>query len=142
MIAAVLDTNVVLSSQRSTSPGSPNAEIIRRWEAGEFAWLFTDDVLEEYAEKLTEHGIADQTIQKLFGRLILAGVQVQIGFFHLRHYPADPDDTAFLLAALNGSASHLVTYDSDLEDVAVFYPEFVTCKPLVFLADLRVAAAP
>lgn len=47
MIAAVLDTNVVLSSQRSTSQGSPNMEIIRRWKAREFDWLFTDDVLEE-----------------------------------------------------------------------------------------------
>lgn len=142
MIAAVLDTNVVLSSQRSTSPVSPNAEIIERWKAGEFAWLFTDDLLEEYAEKLTEHGIADQTMQKLLGRLILAGVQVRIEFFHLRHYPVDPDDTVFLLTALNGNASHLVTYDSDLEDVAVFYPEFLTCKPLEFLADLRAAQTP
>ena len=139
MIAAVLDTNVVLSSQKSTRPGSPNAEIIGRWEGGEFAWLFTDDLLEEYVEKLTEHGIAAKIIQKLLARLILAGVQVEIEFFHLRHYPADPDDTVFLLAALNGNASHLVTYDSDLEDVAVFYPEFVTCKPLQFLADLRTA---
>lgn len=76
------------------------------------------------------------------GRLILAGVQVQIEFFHLRHYPVDADDTVFLLTALNGDASHMVTYDSGLEDVAVFYPEFVTCRPLEFLADLRAAASP
>ncbi|WP_395742717.1 putative toxin-antitoxin system toxin component, PIN family [Prosthecobacter sp.] len=142
MIAAVLDTNVVLSSQKSKGTGSPNAEVIKRWEAGEFDWLFTNDVLEEYAEKLTEHGIADQTIQSLLGRLIFAGVEVEIDFFHLRHYPIDSDDTAFLLAALNGNASHLVTYDRDLEDVAVFYPEFVTCKPLVFLTHLRAASPP
>jgi hypothetical protein len=47
MIAAVLDTNVVLSSQRSPSPVSPNVEIVERWKASEFAWLFTDDLLEE-----------------------------------------------------------------------------------------------
>lgn len=139
MIAAVLDTNVVLSSQRSTSVESPNAEILARWEAGEFDWLFTDDLLEEYAEKLAEHGITEPTMTRLLGRLIRGGVLVRIEFFHLRHYPVDPDDTVFLLTALNGHASHLVTYDSDLQDVAVFYPEFIACKPLVFLAELRAA---
>jgi hypothetical protein len=31
MLRAVPDTNVVLSSQRSTHPGSPNREIFERW---------------------------------------------------------------------------------------------------------------
>jgi hypothetical protein len=39
---------------------------------------------------------------------------------------------------LNGNATHLVSYDSHLQDIAVFYPEFITCEPLDFLADLRV----
>lgn len=49
MTAAVLDTNVVFSSQRGTNPARPNAVIIDRWKACEFAWLFTDDPLEELA---------------------------------------------------------------------------------------------
>lgn len=52
------------------------------------------------------------------------------------------DDVAFLLVALNGSATHLVTYDPHLQDVAVFYPEFITCEPLAFLSDLRVSLVP
>ena len=47
-------------------------------------------------------------------------------------------DTNIVLAALNGQATHLVTYDEDLENVGVFYPEFITCRPLEFLAALRV----
>lgn len=66
----------------------------------------------------------------------LAGESVPIAFFHVRHYPADADDTIFLLAALNGRASHLVTYDDHLHDVSHHYPEFVTCLPLAFLAAL------
>lgn len=139
MISAVLDTNVVLAAERSTNATSPNAEIISRWEAGEFAWLITNDLLEEYAEKMAEHGIDEKKVQKLLARLMVAGVPVKIAFYHLRHYPVDQDDTPFLLAALNGDASHLVTYDGDLEAVGVFYPEFITCKPLEFLADLRAA---
>ena len=47
-------------------------------------------------------------------------------------------DTNIVLAALNGQTTHLVTYDEDLENVGVFYPEFSTCRPLAFLAALRV----
>jgi predicted nucleic acid-binding protein len=43
----------------------------------------------------------------------------------------------FLLTALNGEATHLVTYDEHLETVGVFYPEYKTCNPLEFLKDLR-----
>ena len=64
------------------------------------------------------------------------GAPVGIEFFHLPRYPADADDIAFVLCALNGAASHLVTYDQHLFDVAQEYP-FVTCKPVQFLAALR-----
>jgi predicted nucleic acid-binding protein len=137
MIRAVIDTNVVLASQRSSHATSPNAEIVTRWAAGEFDWLHTPDIIEEYAEKLLELGVPEAKITKLLALLQVGGVQVEIAFFHLRHYPADADDTVFLLAALNGAASHLVTYDSHLQDIGVFYPEFVVCEPVEFLEALR-----
>ena len=136
MIRAVLDTNVVLASQRTSNPQSPNAEIISRWQSGAFVWLFSDDNLTEYLEKLVEHEISDAKSVELIARLFLGGGRVPVSFFHLRHYPVDADDTAFLLTALNGHATHLVTYDTDLLDVAIFYPEFTTCRPLTFLEDL------
>jgi predicted nucleic acid-binding protein len=52
------------------------------------------------------------------------------------------DDVAFLLAAINGAATHVVTYDEHLKDVSVFYPEFVACEPVAFLKDLRISLAP
>jgi putative PIN family toxin of toxin-antitoxin system len=137
MTRAVIDTNVLLASQFSTNPRSPNVEILDRWNASEFRWLLTQDILEEYAEKLAELGVSPARIMRLLARLDLGGERVNIHFYHLHHYPADADDTAFLLAALNGEASYLVTYDAHLQDVAVFYPEFITCEPLAFLADLR-----
>jgi uncharacterized protein len=137
MHRAVLDTNVVLAANSSRNPASPNVEIIRRWGNGEFTWLFSVDTLEEYAEKLIERGSSREAMESFVERLLEIGEPVEINFFHLHHYPVDADDTAFLLAALNGDASHLVTYDAHLHDVAVFYPEFITCQPLEFLADLR-----
>lgn len=139
MLQAVLDTNVVLAGKRSRVVTSPNAEILRRWGRREFEWLVTDDILEEYTEKLLEHGTDAAVVAQFMFELESLGQRVTIRFFHLRHYPCDPDDTAFLLAALNGQATHLVTYDDDLENAGVFYTEFVTCRPLVFLEALRTA---
>jgi len=134
---AVLDTNVVLAAQHSRSTSSPNAEIVVRWRAGEFVWLHSQDILEEYAEKLLEHGISATLVENLLTDLGAMGESVPIEFFHLRHYPVDADDTPFLLVALNGGATHLVTYDEHVATVGVFYPEFRTCAPLEFLNDLR-----
>lgn len=137
MKRAVIDTNVVLSSQLSTSAKSPNIEIIARWVAGEFVWLHTQDILDEYLEKLLENAVPLARAVSLLAKLKHAGESIPIGFFHVRHYPTDMDDTIFLLAALNGMATHLVTYDEHLELVSVHYPEFSTCRPLEFLLALR-----
>jgi hypothetical protein len=42
-IRAVLDTNVVFAAESSPNPNIPNREIVRRWLAGEFLLLVTDD---------------------------------------------------------------------------------------------------
>ena len=142
MLRAVLDTNVVLAAKRSAHPQSPNAEIITRWMAGGFTWLVSDDVVTEYAEKLLEKGVDPLKVELFVADLLQYGEDVPIRFFHFQHYPVDADDVAFLLAALNGAASHLVTYDEHLKDVSVFYPEFITCEPVGFLADLRSSLVP
>ena len=121
----------------STHPRSPNGEILERWVKGEFIWLVSEDVLLEYVEKLLEKGVDPSRIETFVTDLLYLAEEVPIRFFHFRHYPVDSDDIAFLLAALNGDATHLVTYDEDLKDVGVFYPEFTTCEPIAFLADLR-----
>jgi predicted nucleic acid-binding protein len=63
---------------------------------------------------------------------------VTVGFFHFRHYPVDPDDVMFLLRAINGRASHLVSYDNHLRSLRSFYEsELKICEPLKFLASCR-----
>ena len=136
MTRAVLDTNVVMAAERSGSDGSPNREIFVRWRAGEFLWLYSNDTILEYIEKLLEHGIPEADVRRLVRALGVLGELVEIKFFHLRRYPADSDDIAFVLCALNGRATHLVTYDGHLFAVAHEYP-FAVCEPLRFLAELR-----
>ena len=142
MLRAVLDTNVVLAAKRSVHPQSPNAEIIERWESGEFIWLVSNDVVTEYAEKLLEKGMGALKVELFAADLLEYGEEVAIEFFHFQHYPVDADDVAFLLAAINGAATHLITYDEHLKDVGVFYPEFTTCEPVAFLSDLRALVKP
>lgn len=91
----------------------------------------------EYMEKMLEKGVDPLRVEILMADLVRFAEEVLIHFFHFRHYPVDADDVAFLLVALNGDATHLVTYDEHLKDVGVFYPEFTTCEPIAFLKDLR-----
>jgi hypothetical protein len=64
-----------------------------------------------------------------------------IAFFQLRRYPADADDIAFLLCAINGNATHLVSFDSGFT-VIVPGCSFAICQPLAFLAALRAVLTP
>jgi putative PIN family toxin of toxin-antitoxin system len=134
---AVLDTNVVLAAEGSSNANSPNREIIRRWLAAEFLLLVTDDVLAEYADKLSHIGKSPQEVFGFLSRVLLLAEAVEIRFFHLRHYPADPDDVLFLLCAINGEATHLVSYDPHLLELRPFYDDFGICPPLEFLATVR-----
>ena len=137
MYRAVLDTNVVLAADRTSNPLSPNKEIISRWANGEFIWLVTDDIAGEYVEKLLEKGNNTDEVEAFVTGLFLLAERVQIRFFHFRHYPVDSDDTIFLLCAINGVATHLVSYDRHLLDMGSFYDEFMTCRPTVFLEMMQ-----
>ncbi len=64
------------------------------------------------------------------------GVEVFVEHYHLPAYPVDMDDVAFLLCAVNGEATHLITYDRHLLEVSRYY-WFKVCGTVDFLKDLR-----
>ncbi len=139
-LRAVLDTNVVLAAQRSSHPGSPNLEILDRWRRREFVFLCSLDILAEYAEKLLQHGFPAAEVEAFIHSIARHGELVAVVFFHFRHYPVDADDVMFLLCAMNGAASHLVSYDAHLLALQPFYTEeVVICEPVPFLHDCRAA---
>lgn len=131
----VADTNVILSSQKG-KPTSPAVEMISRWECEEFTLLLSDDTLSEYIEKMLEMNLKQERIQTFVTAIIHFAVFVRIDYYHERYYPVDPDDVAFLLCALNGNATHLVSYDRHLLDLDHRY-DFEICKPIPFLQQLR-----
>lgn len=80
--------------------------------------------------------IAEQTVKKLVRAIIALGIEVQIVYFHLCYYPEDPDDIAFLLCAINGDATHIVSQDCHLLQLNHRYP-FTICRTMDFLSELR-----
>ena len=139
-LRAVVDTNVILAAHRTARPSSPNVELLTRWRRREFQFLYSTDTLAEYAEQLLKHGIAADEIEEFIRLLARHGDEVVIVFFHFRHYPVDPNDVMFLLCAINGGASHLVSYDDHLLSLRPFYvAELAICEPVEFLGDCRAA---
>lgn len=137
VIRAVLDTTVAVAAGKSQSSSSPNREIIDRWLQGEFTLLLSKDIAAEYATKLRERGVDDQAILTFLRQLALLAEIVDIKFFHFRHYPIDENDIAFLLCAMNGHATHLISYDPHLLDLDIHYPEIIFSAAIPFLNTLR-----
>src|SRR5260221_10097512 len=137
-LRAVLDTNVLLAGRLSTHPASPTMEILDRWQRREFLVLYSLDTLTEYTEKLLACGIPPSEVEAFIRLLTLHGEIVPVVFFHFRHYPVDPEDVMFLLCAINGRATYLVSYDQHLLSLRSYYAGEVTiCEPIEFLAECR-----
>lgn len=136
----VPDTNVVISSEKSTNPNSPTVEYFRRLRGHQFEMLYSDDTLLEYILKLKELGIPDDRIQTLIELVLLLGVHVPIQTYHLSIYPPDEKDICFLLCAVNGNADYLISYDRDFLDIADAIERLTgvqVCAMLDFLKVLR-----
>lgn len=137
---AVLDTNVVLASHLTKAEDSPNKEIIQRWELGRFDVLWSHDILSEYITKLKEKNVAEELIINFIAQFIAQGEEVIIKFYHYEFYPEDATDICFVLCALNGNGTHIVTYDPHLLDLKTEYMnefKIQILKPIEFLQDLR-----
>jgi len=137
MIRAVLDTSVVVAAGRSKHPERRTREKLKRWLEREYVLLISEDIVAEYAEKLRDRGVEREKIVSFLTNVFLLAEEVDIRFFHFRHYPVDEEDISFLLCAINGAASHLVSYDPHLLDLDLFYTEFSSVSPNEFLVELR-----
>ncbi len=137
MERAVLDTNVVVSAETTTGQNTAPQEILERWRHRVVDLLVSDDILLEYTRVLRERGVSVADVTELIGGFAGAATLVTIDFFHLRYYPEDPDDIAFLLCAINGEATHIVSRDAHLLDIDYRYQDLRICRPGEFLGNLR-----
>ncbi len=60
-------------------------------------------------------------IVKFISYFIRSGEEVKIKFYHYEFYPEDAKDICYVLCALNGNGSHIITYDSHLLDLKEDY---------------------
>ena len=104
----VLDTNCLLMSLSRRSQYYP---VWRDLVDGKYTLCFTNEILAEYEEVLTQKlgaEIASNIIQALLDLPNTKMVQV---YFHLRLITADPDDDKFVDCAFKANAKYIVTQD-------------------------------
>jgi len=103
----VLDTNVLVAGL--LSPFGPCGEIVRMVSSGEVTLCFDALILTEYSEVLyrPKFGFNKDKVAALLDHINHRGHIVATS--PLRHSLPDPDDEAFLKAAIVGKAECLVT---------------------------------
>ena len=113
-LRAVLDTNVLvagLSSRRGASFALLNLAMDRRFEvlASPALWLEYEAVLKR-AEIVKLHGLTHQDVDDVLNALSEIVEPVQAHFLW-RPQLSDPNDEMVLEAAINGGATHLVSFN-------------------------------
>ena len=140
MIRIVLDTNLFVSAL--LKPGS-NADLIFHAVRDErVLLLLSDDVCQEIARVLTYPKIrkrlkaSDQEIEQflqLFGMVAV----ITPGLLELPPLEADPDDTKYLVCAVEGRADFIVSGDHHLTDL-LSYRGIRIVNPAVFMQILSI----
>jgi predicted nucleic acid-binding protein len=87
---------------------NPSADVLRQWaERGDFVWLVTEDILDEYKEVLRRRGVRPSLIGKVINLIRERAEAVNV------HSPAeispDPKDDAFCICSEEGQADFIVT---------------------------------
>lgn len=107
----VLDTNVFVSGVL----GGALAEVITRWQAGEFTVVVSDEIAREYLEVLRrpKFGLPAEVIDDI-GAYLLQNADFVTPTEVLHVVPDDPEDDKFIEAAVAGEAELLVSGDRHL----------------------------
>lgn len=135
----VLDTNVIISAFLS-SRGAP-AEIIRRWENGEFEVVTSPPLITEFKRALTYPQVrkylhySDQEVIDILNRFRAVATVIE-PTINLNVIERDPDDNRVLECAVTGNASYIVSGDDHLLTLAE-YQNIVILNPVGFLATLK-----
>ena len=133
---AVLDTNIFVSAALSKNPSSPTREVVERWKRGEFVLLICTPLAEEIAEKLQDHDIESQQVEKLVATLANLAEWIEVPPEKIESLLADPDDNVIVACAVLGEANYIVTYDPHFDSLGGEYRGFKIVKAIPFLEVL------
>jgi uncharacterized protein len=134
LIAAVLDTSVIIAGYRSTYGAS--REIIRLWrEEQQFQLILSDDILIEWTRVLLNHGVTEVVLENFIAALHTNALLTDNSYIVYR-ITEDPSDNVFLAAALEGQAQYVVSLDRHLLSVKYYHGTQIV-RPNLFLHILR-----
>ena len=104
----LLDTNCLIAS---IPPGGGYYWLYEAFEAEQFEWLISNEILTEYIEKLTEL-YSEQTALLVYSIIsAAANATFTEPFFRWQLVEADADDNKFADLAVAGNVDYLVTND-------------------------------
>jgi uncharacterized protein len=135
MIRAVIDTNCLLAS---ISPRSAGYGLYRAFDAEQFEWVVSNEILTEYAELLTQK-YSVKTAQLVLEILTLApNTRFQEAYYRWQLIEADPDDNKFVDVAIAAGVTVLVTNDGHFDVLKAI--DFPTVPVLSLAQFLRLLA--
>ncbi len=109
----VVDTNVLVAGisgfrKPYVRGKNPSADLLHKWaEKGNFVWLVTDDILDEYKEILRRLGVRPNLIGAVINLIRERAEQVNVhASFEIS---PDPKDDPFCLCSEEGNADFIVT---------------------------------
>lgn len=143
-LRVVMDTNVLLRVILSKKNQGVAAAIWSLWGTGSFQLVTSESLLKELHDTLMVPELAaihkwpreqvSDYVQSLRDIAIITSGNTPVELPALAR--RDPTDLPFLVAAVEGNASYIVTQDRDLLDVGE-YNEISILDPLDFLRILR-----
>ena len=136
-LRVVLDTNVIIAALRSANRRSPTVELLDRWARNDYSLLYSDDLLAEYADKLSKRSVPPVLIRAFLGRIMEKAEYVLVADRQIVAVTVDPDDDRVLACAVVGKATHLVTYDPHLTAIGQTFRKVRILSVLAFLAEVR-----
>jgi len=134
---AVFDTNVFVAATLSGNPASPTRELLERWLRGEFVLLVSRALADEVLEKLAAYPIDQGKITDLLARLERLAEWVEVPAEAVEQVLPDADDDVVLACAVQGHATHLITYDPHFDKLGGEYRGIRILKALPFLWAVR-----
>lgn len=131
----VLDTNCLISSLSKRGQYYP---VWQGLQTGKYTLCVSTDILEEYAEKLTEK-MSVQVASNVIHLLLESGnVELINPYFSLHLIEADHDDDKFVDCAFAANATFIVSDDSHFDVLKkIQFPQLLVLKLKKFLELLK-----
>lgn len=131
----VLDTNCLIASLSRRGQFYP---VWKGLQTGKYILCVSTDILEEYAEKLTEKMSVEVASNVI--HLILESENVELinPYFSLHLIEADHDDDKFVDCAFAANATYIVSDDSHFDVLKeIQFPKLLVLKLIKFLEILQ-----